>query len=517
MCRQHAAQASKAQDGSSLKFQVRSPLNSCSVMCDRLRSGLSAGSGSSCDWLSGPPLRAEASAQLLSGLRAHDDVVPFVCGRPRSGISAGSGSSGDGTSGPPTLCAEVSVQLLSGLQNPFEMPETVPAIIVPDTLLDGSAEADFPARPARPHLPWLRFDHVEDAQEVLSVLTPTAPCGEVHSVSPGLSSAADTDSHPPSKYISPRAHILARVAAYESSLLQDTSGPRRSRTPARPSTSRGPPPPSRSFPHMAGPQLPVPNLLVLSGNSLPGFPPRASRRAPVVFPSSAIGTCLVPPARPSAAPDLLPIAVPAPPVDSVPARPPHLLHLPAPLPVSFLPHPLPPHPPVTTFLPPRFMLALGRPGPRPPILPSSRPLLPATPLPLLPLVTAVLFATLPSLGSTMAPPSIPSLMNVGLMAQSPEHGQAPSFSRPCRGSPTRRSSSYVCLDRVFAVKPNSCGIGGYVSVNIWQTGRVHIQGRGSGELARRLSTLLRKPCPDTICAEIITVLTCYRPIVLELI
>ena len=37
--------------------------------------------------------------------------------------------------------------------------------------------------------------------------------------------------------------------------------------------------------------------------------------------------------------------------------------------------------------------------------------------------------------------------------------------------------------------------GGYVSVNIWQTGRVHIQVRGSGELARRLSRLLRKPCP----------------------
>ena len=92
------------------------------------------------------------------------------------------------------------------------------------------------------------------------------------------------------------------------------------------------------------------------------------------------------------------------------------------------------------------------------LLPSSRPLLTATPLPLLPLVTAVLLATLPSLGSAMAPPSVPSLMNVGLMAQLPEHGQAPSFSRPCRGSPTGRSSSSVCLDRVYTVNPNSCGM-----------------------------------------------------------
>ena len=115
-----------------------------------------------------------------------------------------------------------SVPLLSGLHahddaNPFEMPETVPAIIVPDTLLDGSSEADFPALPASPHLPWLRFDSIEDAQEVLSVLTPTAPFVKI------------SDSHPPSKYISPRAHILAGVAAYESSLLQDTSGLGRSK------------------------------------------------------------------------------------------------------------------------------------------------------------------------------------------------------------------------------------------------------------------------------------------------
>ena len=93
-----------------------------------------------------------------------------------------------------------------------------------------------------------------------------------------------------------------------------------------------------------------------------------------------------------------------------------------------------------------------------PLLPSSHPLLPATPLPLLPLVTAVLSATLPSFGSAMAPPSVPPHMNVGLMAQLPEHGQAPSFSRPCRGSPTRRSSSRVCLGRVFTVKPNSRGM-----------------------------------------------------------
>ena len=35
--------------------------------------------------------------------------------------------------------------------------------------------------------------------------------------------------------------------------------------------------------------------------------------------------------------------------------------------------------------------------------------------------------------------------------------------------------------------------GGMISVNIWQTGRVHIQGRGSGDLARRLSTFPRSP------------------------
>ena len=292
-------------------------------MCDRLCSGLSAGSGSSCDWLSGPPpLRAEASAQLLSGLRAHDDVVPFACGRLRSGISAGSGSSGDGTSGPPALCADVSVQLLSGLHahddtNPFEMPETVPAIFVPDTLLDGSAEADFPALPARPLLPWLRFDSIEDAQEVLSVLTPTAPCVEAHSVSSGLSSAADKDPRPPSKFLPKDPHpcLGRRLRVFA------TSGHLWSPSLPHPGSSfhLAWPSPSRLFPHMAGPQLPVPNLLVLSGAQPSRPPPPAPPVVPHFFPSFAITNCPVPPVRPSAASDLLSIAVTASPTDYVPA------------------------------------------------------------------------------------------------------------------------------------------------------------------------------------------------------
>ena len=213
------------------------------MVCDRLLSDVKAGSGSSRDVPrcahGGGAVERTQPAQLLSGLRAHG-----------------------GTSKPPrgaTLRVWVSINA-NPFEMPEFLPETVPAIItnpsdfsefiekpvvVSETLLDGSAEEDVPgpeaaggsfsraragSRPLRPvswcalvreaagaefpalldcpHLPWLRFtpssvcnggDNVDDAQDLLSDLTPTAPHDEVHSVSPGPSSAADTDSHPPSK------------------------------------------------------------------------------------------------------------------------------------------------------------------------------------------------------------------------------------------------------------------------------------------------------------------------------
>ena len=366
------------------------------------------------------------------------------------------------------------------------MPETAPSTIIPDTPLDGSAEVDFPALSARPHLPWLRFDSIEDAQEVLSVLTPTVPCVEV------------SDSHPPSKYIPPRAHILARVAAYESSLLQDTSGPRRSRTPARPSTSRGPLLSFRLFPHMAGLQLPDPNLLVLRGHSLsdPHLAPPVVLQLSFPLLPSPPALCRLFARRlpqtfsPSPSPPLpltlflhpLPVLALQSPRLSLQSRLPHLLRLPAPLPASFLPLPLPTHPPVITFLPPRFKLA-----PRSPRNPS-----PSAP-----------FRYSSHFGNTPKPRI---RHGSSLRTFSHERRAHGTVAGTWTGTQLLEALQRLTNEKITLIRLPGSGLhrqrkflwhGGYVSVNIWQTGRVHNQGRGSGELARRLSTLPRKPCPDT--------------------
>ena len=182
------------------KLNLACPLNSFSVMCDRMCSGLSAGSGSSCDWISGPPpLRAKASTHLLSGLRGHDDVGPLapalVLGVPPMVFQDRLLSAPRCPCRSCRACTLTTTRILLRCVRPCPRPSFLIFYSM------GQPRLIFPALPARPHLPWLRFDSIEDAQEVLSVLTPTVPCVEV------------SDSHPPSKYIPPRAHVLARVAA----------------------------------------------------------------------------------------------------------------------------------------------------------------------------------------------------------------------------------------------------------------------------------------------------------------
>ena len=58
----------------------------------------------------------------------------------------------------------------------------------------------------------------------------------------------------------------------------------------------------------------------------------------------------------------------------------------------------------------------------------------------------------------MTTPFVLPHMDDRLMAQLTEPRQAPSMSRPCNDSPSRRPSSHVCLARAFTLKPNFHGM-----------------------------------------------------------
>ena len=74
------------------------------------------------------------------------------------------------------------------------------------------------------------------------------------------------------------------------------------------------------------------------------------------------------------------------------------------------------------------------------------------------------------------------------MALCKDAGQAPSWSKFFKDSRTTKCSSDACLARDSTVKQNSFAWVTALRSTFWQTGRVHVQGKGASNLTQSLST-----------------------------
>ena len=392
---QRTSQAVRAQDSR--------PLNSYSVICDRMCSGLSAGSGSSCDWISGPPPFRRACA--LTTTR-----ILLRCLRP---------------------CPRSSFLILCSMGQPrlIYLPY-LPALIYlgcASTLSRMHRRFSLSLRP--------RF-------LVLRSRTPILPA----SVSPPQGPTSLPRSLPTSlRYFrtllvpvapAPQLVLPPRVAL---PLLPSIS------THGRLSTSRSKPVgalwahPSRPLPSSLAPPVVCHHQLPCAACSpvaCPGPSPIAVTASPVdCVPAPAPCAC------PSVAPSLVPLTAAS--------------HSPSPRILS--PAPPPPsssrdHVPASPF----HARPSVAPDPGPPSALVTPPP-PRNPSPSAPFRYSSPFGNTPKL-RTRHGPSLRTFSHERRAHGTVAGTWAPSFSRPCRGSPTRRSSSSVCLDRVYTVNASSCGM-----------------------------------------------------------
>ena len=328
---------------------------------------------------------------------------------------------------------------------------------------------------------------------------------------------------PPTRPLSPRRLSLPS-APHTSLVLVDSSDSGRSRTKARCLPSPPPniyarPLPSRSRPLGAKwAQPPRPSSRV-SRRAPTDIPSSVSRRAPTDILSRGVpAPSLRAPAPSSSSQGSSPARTTAPPRPRPSAA---SVHVPSPLKPQFG-SPPPPSP--------RLHAPIAAPSalPRPTLL-----TLPLPPLWLRP-------PPLPTRPSLLAPPSHtpppPPFLSQSLSASPPRFvhvANTPQAPPPCgrpahgtargvwTGSRLVQALSSLCACDVELSRLPGSGLhrqtklywrGNVVSVNIWQTGRVHVQGFGAGDLARRLSSLSRDSRSQTAHAGSDTPGVGYHPL-----